>query len=393
MLQLETYKGTKSRHTCPACHSKGVFVRYRNESGEYIADDVGRCNRESKCGYHQTPKMFFEANPHFSKSADFKPKARTRKGYGFTAQTNAPQAQIKSVNSKPDYIEQSFLLRTLANYENNGFVRFLLDLFPADTDAVEQIVKDYLIGTTKDGKTIFWQIDRRRNVRTGKIIAYDVSSGKRRKDVTPNWIHAELKKSGHLKSDFNLRQCFFGEHLLTLVKDKPVAIVEAEKTAVIADFCFPEFVWLACGAKQNLNAGKLQRFAGRRIILYPDADGFALWTEKAQEARANGLTVNVSSLIEMHGTDAQKANGYDLADYLVAEQTTINQMNRFIDCWNAEISNDENSNRNFEAILDEQKAVMIVDGALSEDEAERICRLPENLLNVALTVHPELFDL
>ena len=41
----------------------------------YINDKVGKCNRLDKCGYHYTPRMYFEDNPwlkdkdffHFSK--------------------------------------------------------------------------------------------------------------------------------------------------------------------------------------------------------------------------------------------------------------------------------------------------------------------------------------
>ena len=30
----------------------------------YINDDVGKCNRIDKCGYHYTPHQYFEDNPH-----------------------------------------------------------------------------------------------------------------------------------------------------------------------------------------------------------------------------------------------------------------------------------------------------------------------------------------
>jgi hypothetical protein len=32
--------------------------------------------------------------------------------------------------------------------------------------------------------------------------------------------------------DFELKQCYFGEHLLEKYPEKPVAVVESEKTAV-----------------------------------------------------------------------------------------------------------------------------------------------------------------
>ena len=74
------------------------------------------------------------------------------------------------------------------------------------------------------------------------------------------WAHSELIRSGLLKTDFNLNQCFFGEHLL-LNNKKPVAVVESEKTAVIASICFPEFVWLAVGSKQNLNRKEVMLYS------------------------------------------------------------------------------------------------------------------------------------
>jgi hypothetical protein len=58
MFELEKYHGTKSRHTCPNCGTPKSFVRYLNERSKYLSPEVGRCNRESKCGYHYKPKDF-----------------------------------------------------------------------------------------------------------------------------------------------------------------------------------------------------------------------------------------------------------------------------------------------------------------------------------------------
>lgn len=325
-FELEKYHGLKSRFTCPACRTRNCFARYKDENGEYLSEAVGRCNRESKCGYHKTPKDYFLDNPDL--------KSESRKKSKKTKKNADVLIKALTVFKLPDTIAPDILLRTLANYEQNSFLNFLLQLFPEDSDAVWQAVKDYLIGTTKSGKTIFWQVDQHRRIRTGKIIAYDAGTGKRLKSVQPNWIHAELKKSGRLKDDFNLRQCFFGEHLLTGEKGKTAAIVEAEKTAVIASVCFSEYVWLAAGAKQNLNAEKLSRLQTEKIILYPDADGYEKWREMARNARLLGCAVEVSNLLENHATNEQKAEGYDLADYLINEQTRINQYNEFVDAQN-----------------------------------------------------------
>lgn len=339
--ELEKYSGAKSRFTCPSCGFRHAFARYKSENGEYLSESVGRCNRESKCGYHKKPKDYFAENQLSTtgKKKRFRQsKTKTATNYLSTVKNGSQSNSEAAITvRKPDYIERAVLLKTLRNYEQNSFVGFLLALFPEDTEIVEKAIKDYLIGTTRDGKTIFWQIDRSGNVRTGKIIAYDRRTGKRLKNVPPNWIHAELKKINRLKNDFNLKQCFFGEHLLRDEKEKPAAIVEAEKTAVIASICFPEFVWLATGAKQNLKGERLTHFGKRKIILYPDADSFVLWQEIALLARLGGAAVELSNLLETHATDEQKASGYDLADYLIEEQTRINEYNEFADSHNAQI--------------------------------------------------------
>jgi hypothetical protein len=65
----------------------------------------------------------------------------------------------------------------------------------------------------------------------------------------------------------------FGEHLL-IDKTKPVAIVESEKTAVIASVYLPQFIWVAVGSLTNLNAEKCNVLKGRTVTLFPDLNGF-----------------------------------------------------------------------------------------------------------------------
>ena len=61
---LEKYKGKTTRHTCPECGMKESFTLYIDaNTNNPINSKVGKCNRESKCGYHYTPKQFFIDNP------------------------------------------------------------------------------------------------------------------------------------------------------------------------------------------------------------------------------------------------------------------------------------------------------------------------------------------
>lgn len=127
-------------------------------------------------------------------------------------------------------------------------MNFLFDVF--GTDLASELVSRYFIATSKHwkGATVFWQIDALGKVRTGKIMLYGSNTGKRVKEPFNHitWVHKALKMTG-----FELRQCLFGEHLL-IDKLKPVALVESEKSAVIASAYLPQFLWLAVGSLNNL---------------------------------------------------------------------------------------------------------------------------------------------
>jgi hypothetical protein len=385
MIQLETYHGTKSRHTCPACDSRHCFVRYVGDDGNYLSDDVGRCNRESKCGYHKKPKEFFADNPTFQKSV----KVRAEKSRQGSNQYTEPSFGMNHTEvQKPksfDVIPPEHLKATLGNYDRNNFVQFLFNLFPDCAEEIQAVLKMYFVGTYED-YTCFPSIDRLNRVCRAKLIRFNRATGKRLKgDCDTSSLPAKLK----LKKDFQYKQIFFGEHLLSKFPNKPVAVVEAEKTAIVASLCFPEFVWLACNSKTWLKAERIKRLGNRQVILYPDADGFNLWQSIAADAQRQGLEVKVSSLIENFASSEQKQNQYDLADYLIEQQIEINQFNNFVDRYNAKLEtvlSDEKLKRDFEIILDEQKSILVIDGGLSEGEAERICRQPENLRSIAWSV-------
>lgn len=61
---LEPYKGMNTRYRCPSCQQRDkTFSLYIDrETGEHINSTVGRCNRESNCGHHYTPKQYFKDN-------------------------------------------------------------------------------------------------------------------------------------------------------------------------------------------------------------------------------------------------------------------------------------------------------------------------------------------
>lgn len=297
---LEPYKGMNTRYHCPRCqHTEKTLSRYIDtETGEHLHPNVGRCNRESNCGYHYTPKQYFQDN---------RVSFDTPQSKAFKPRPVAPQP--KPVSFIPDDVFKASLNFTA--FESNHFVQYLINLF--GVAVTSKLVSRYFIGTSKhwNGSTVFWQIDSKGKIRTGKIMLYNPVTGRRVKAPFNHisWAHCVLKQP-----NFTLRQCFFGEHLLN-DRTKPVAIVESEKTAVIASVYLPLFIWLAVGSLNNLNIEKCGVLKGRTVSLFPDLNGFEKWRTKAKEL-SHIANFQVSDLLERKATVAERKEGLDIADYL-----------------------------------------------------------------------------
>lgn len=295
---LEPYKGMHMLFKCPHCQNKDkTFTHYIDiETGERLDSMVGRCSREIKCGYHYKPKQYFEDNNISLNNTNYK-----------SFKPPIVKRQIKPTS----YIPVDVFKASLKTYETNNFAKYLISIFRADV--ASQLISRYLIGTSKNwrGANIFWQIDRNSNIRTGKIMLYNAITGKRVKEPYNhiNWVHKVM----HLP-DFELKQCLFGEHLL---KDKstPIAIVESEKTAVIASAYLPNFIWLAFGGI-GFNINKCDVLKGREVFLFPDLNGFQKWSDKAKEL-SHIANFTVSDLLERKASEIEREQGLDLADYLV----------------------------------------------------------------------------
>ncbi|MDD4033515.1 MAG: DUF6371 domain-containing protein, partial [Bacteroidales bacterium] len=177
---------------------------------------------------------------------------------------------------------------------------------------------------TKSRDVIFYQIDTEGRCRTGKIMKYDRETGHRIKDERIGgritWVHSILKQSGdpklRLPDRWELTQCLFGEHLLRQYPLKHVALVESEKTAVICSSFWPEYIWLATGGKSQLN-DRLQVLRGRKVVAFPDVDGFFEWKEKL--SRVPEVEIVVSDVLEKHATVEDRACHVDIADLLIRQ--------------------------------------------------------------------------
>lgn len=292
------------KHLCPNCNKKTLVLYIDVESNEYVSNIVGRCDREINCGYHYTAKSYFNNN-------------------NIKYKIYAPYGSNSEKSEQISYHNENELLETLKYYSENNFISFLLSRF--DIHEVEKVVKDYQIGTANFWHfgTVFWQVDSNKKIRGGKMIIYS-RSGKRTKYI--NWVHSIQIKSNEI-IDFNLNQCFFGEHLIN-TSNNTIAIVESEKTASIMSLLFKKYLWLAAGSLNGLNELKMEVLKKRKIILYPDlgvygpnGSPFSIWKSKCDYFKSKGFDIQISDLLELKGTIEDRANGYDIADYFLKNLT------------------------------------------------------------------------
>ena len=317
---LEPYTGPASRHTCPECGKAGAFVRYIDTTtGEALADNVGRCNREDSCGYHYKPGQYFADNP--DKAHPFEPVKRTKTRPIVREWKPAPPLESYTI---PAATLNAFLKaeqeadRKRQPSQRRGHLPELFQYLCAvlGPDRWRAVCKAYRLCSYR-GAAVFWYIDREGHYRTGKRMYYH-ENGHRNKDWPPSYIHSLLKAQGQLPEGWTLRRCLFGEHLLPQDPAAPVAIVESEKTALIAAALCPGPVWLAAGGKHYLNADTCAALRGRRVIAYPDLQAFEEWQHRlADIAQRVGFAVEVSDILERTATAEERAAGLDIADYLI----------------------------------------------------------------------------
>ena len=284
------------KHKCPNCSKISLVIFIDSDTGEAM-ENYGRCDRETKCGFFYHP------------SKD-----------GFQNRTNSEISNDAFIEISPSFHKNDLVDLMMCN--DNNFLKYLRFLF--GNTITNSIQKKYKIGTLPEfnNGTIFWQIDERKKVRAGKIIQY-LETGKRTKNIT--WMHQFLKMKKEI-SEYNLSQCLFGLHLIKDDKKSIIALVESEKTACIMSVIFPDFLWLACGAKGEFKWKKLEPIKHRKIIAYPDCETqknglttYEVWKQKAIEFNRNGYEITVSDLLEKETTEEQKTKGIDIADFFMRE--------------------------------------------------------------------------
>ena len=62
-FHLQKYR-PGSKKVCPKCGRKSCFTRYVDGNAQItFPNHVGKCDHINSCGYHYTPKEYFQDNP------------------------------------------------------------------------------------------------------------------------------------------------------------------------------------------------------------------------------------------------------------------------------------------------------------------------------------------
>lgn len=332
-------KGSK-KFICPKCNKKS-FVRYIDtQTGNYLPEQYGRCDRESKCSYHLNPYLDGYTKTIFEQQ---------QKVIGVTKVTIQKQNIFNSPTA-PVFFDNDTFNKTLhpERYNTNRFLQNLITNvpYPFNKTDIEAVAKKYCLGTiikgNMAGAITFPFIDINGNVLAIQVKQFDknnhttatnkldkvlLSGLKAENKTAPGWLTKYIEY-GDRDGYFN---CLFGSHLLNLYPNNPVALVEAPKSAIYGWLYFNKhaiaknWVWLAVYNKSSFSFDKLKVLKGRDIFVFPDLSSngqtFNEWQTKAKEyeSRLPGTRFIFSDLLEQLAPERDKSEGNDLADYLIKQ--------------------------------------------------------------------------
>lgn len=279
---------------CPACGKRNTYTMwYDTIRGVYMPETFGVCDRENHCTYFNSPYSI----ENRAWITDYLRNNTT--AYDRHLMTERIRYEKFSKKPQPNYLPTDWVNISCQRGDNTLSI-YLKNLFLNEFDKiVDDAMSKYYVGTSNDGQPVFFEIDNRCNVRTGKIISYN-PDGHRDKSVRPKWLHK-------FYDSYNLVQVPFGTHL---PMDKRTAVVESEKTAVIMSIFVNELRWIATGGSNGINPATLPI---KDVILVPDDDDAGdKWFEIA---RKNGYQIFDNWKQEIPREVIH--TGWDIADFAI----------------------------------------------------------------------------
>jgi hypothetical protein len=274
------FENNAPKGTCISCGSEGRYrYFYDTVTGLRLPAEYGRCDRENTCGYFKAP-----------------PKNYT------------------PTNETTETVDYALVKKSLSHPHKNAFFNFLSNVFD-ETTALAQ-VQLYEVGSANENKTVFWYKDEYGYYRNAKVYLYQ-SDGKRDKSFSPRYQFT--KSQGYTIP-------IFGSHIIPMAQGtavQKIAVVESEKSAVIASAIYKDTVWLASGGSYMLTEERCKRLSklskmlnNAPVHLFPDSDDSG---RKGFKTAGKRLQTLITPVI-YHDIFPERNDGWDLADEILSSR-------------------------------------------------------------------------
>ena len=281
----------------PCCNKNNKdskFVSFKNHPKQY-----GYCH---SCGVTTLPEINQETYYNIQRN-------------GNTMGDNTSQNCNTNKSVAKKYIDFKAIKLSIERNTDNKLLTYLYAKYPSEK--VNDAINLYYIGSSKKGACIFWYINREQKVQKSKHVWYK-SNGKR----------TDYFKVPY-KNDEGYKFCLFGEHLLDQ-DDKPIILVESEKSAIICSIEFPEYKWLAYSGLNGLTNEKIKALSDRQVMIIPDISENAVQVieNKDNTLREHNIDYKIVDLTEGKDDNQLKQEGLyneDVADILLRDQNSENQ--------------------------------------------------------------------
>lgn len=270
---------------------------------------------------------------HFLLSQDTKSSRPTYRTHRPTA-TKRTAPTPPTATAAPDYLTTEQVRAAHAHAEETALFAWMAQEF--GESATSFIFSVYMVGASKHTApngyraAAFPYIDTAQRVVDCKLFHIDPTTGSRKtaaplrswtdregkqQELRSSWALAEMnadRRRRNLPELNRAKWCNFGDHLLPERPTAEVALVESEKTALIAALTYPDKIWIAVGSKNNLTPERCKPYIGREVILFPDRDNYndkprkdgngieKGWRTLARELTAAGLRLRIDTTTERH---------------------------------------------------------------------------------------------
>ena len=82
--------------------------------------------------------------------------------------------------------------------------------------------------------------------------------------------------------------------------------------------------------ERGINRDTMSVLRNRRVLLFPDLGATDYWNSKMEMIRSLGIEVSLFDFMERNATKEERDAGYDIADFLLREETKEAVFNRLV---------------------------------------------------------------